>query len=297
VPAAAALKAIPVVAEDRGFVITLVRGDHRLNEIKLRNALGSDFRQAHPEEIESELGPPGFIGPVGTSVPVIRDAAIRGESYFAGANRPDAHLIGVAPGRDFASEEADIRAVEPGDLSPAGHAIEIEPAIEIANIFKLGTRYSEPLGATYLDETGNERPIVMGSYGIGPARIVAAAIEQRADDRGIVWPRSIAPWQIHLTALGRPGDDSVAAAASLYEDLRGTGAEVLFDDRDAGTGEKLTDAELIGCPLRLTVGPRGLAQGEIEAQLRATGAEHRLSRASAAAAALDLLSREEPERG
>ena len=161
-PAAAALKAIPVVAEDRGFVLTLVRGDHRLNEIKLRNALGSDFRQARPEEIESELGPPGFIGPVGASVPVIRDAAIRGESYFAGANRPDAHLIGVAPGRDFASEEADIRAVEPGDRSPAGHAIEIEPAIEIANIFKLGTRYSEPLGATYLDESGSERPIVMG---------------------------------------------------------------------------------------------------------------------------------------
>jgi prolyl-tRNA synthetase len=297
VPAAAALKAIPVVAEDRGFVLTLVRGDHRLNEIKLRNTLGSDFRQARPEEIEFELGPPGFIGPVGASVPVIRDAAIRGESYFAGANRPDAHLIGVAPGRDFASEEADIRAVEPGDLSPAGHAIEIEPAIEIANIFKLGTRYSEPLGATYLDESGSERPIVMGSYGIGPARIVAAAIEQRADDRGIVWPRSIAPWQIHLTALGRPGDDTVAAADSLYEDLRGTGAEVLFDDRDAGTGEKLTDAELIGCPLRLTVGPRGLAQGEIEAQLRATGAEHRFSRANAAAAALDLLSRGDPERG
>src|ERR687898_311482 len=130
VPAAAALKAIPVVAEDRGFVLTLVRGDHRLNEIKLRNALGSEFRQARPEEIESELGPPGFIGPVDASVPVIRDAAIPGESYFAGANRPDAHLIGVAPGRDFASEEADIRAVEPGDRSPAGHTIEIEPAIE-----------------------------------------------------------------------------------------------------------------------------------------------------------------------
>jgi len=291
VPTGAALKAIPVVVEGRGFVLTLLRGDHRLNEIKLRNVLGAEFRPARTEEIEAELGPPGFIGPVGASAPVIKDAAIRGEGYFVGANRPDTHLIGIVPDRDFSFEEADIRAVEAGDRSPGGHEIRLERAIEVGNIFKLGTRYSEPLGATYLDEGGAERPIVMGSYGIGPARIAAAAIEQRADERGIVWPRSIAPWQIQLVALGKAGDEVSAAAERIYEELRATGAEILYDDRDAGTGEKLTDAELLGCPLRLTVGPRGLAEGAIEAQVRETGVEERLGAANAAAAALDLLGR------
>src|SRR5918995_672580 len=291
VPAAAALKAIPVVVEGRGFVLTLLRGDHRLNELKLRNALGAEFRPAHREEIQAKLGPPGFIGPVGADVPVIKDAAIRGEGYFGGANTPDVHLIGISPGRDFEFEELDIRAVEAGDLGPGGHPIEIERAIEVAGIFKLGTFYSAPLGATYLDEDGAERPIVMGSYGIGPARIMAAAVEQRADERGIVWPRSIAPWQIHLVALGRAGDDTTAAAEQIYEQLRASGEGVLYDDREAGTGEKLTDAELLGCPLRLTVGPRALAEGVIEAQLRESGSEERLGAANGPAAALDLLER------
>jgi prolyl-tRNA synthetase len=291
VPAAAALKAIPVIVEDRGLVLTLVRGDHRLNEIKLRNALGADFRPARTEEIEAELGPPGFIGPVGANLPVLKDAAIDGEGYFAGANKPDTHLIGVSPGRDFTFEEADIRQVEEGDLSPGGHPIEIEPAIEVGNIFKLGTRYSEPLGATYLDEDGSERPIVMGSYGIGPARIMAAAIEQGADDRGIVWPRSIAPWQIHVVALGKLGDETLDAAAALYEELRGAGVEALLDDREAGTGEKLTDAELLGCPLRLVVGRRTLAEGEIEAQARRSGDDSRIAVDGAAGAAAELLER------
>jgi prolyl-tRNA synthetase len=291
VPAATALKAIPVVVEGGGFVLTLVRGDHRLNELKLRNAVGADYRPAHREEIEAKLGPPGFIGPVGADVRVIKDAAIQGEGYFGGANKPDMHLIGIKPGRDFEFEELDIRSVEAGDLGPGGHPIEIERAIEVAGIFKLGTFYSEPLGATYLDEGGAERPIVMGSYGIGPARIMAAAIEQRADERGIVWPRSIAPWQIHLVGLGRAADDTTAAAERIYDELRASGADVLYDDRDAGTGEKLTDAELLGCPLRLTVGPRALAEGMIEAQLRKSGAEERLDAASAGTVALDLLER------
>jgi prolyl-tRNA synthetase len=292
VSAGAALKAIPVIAEDRGFVLTLVRGDHRLNEIKLRNVLRADFRPARPEEIEAELGPAGFIGPVGASVPVIKDAAIQGAGYFGGANLPDAHLIGISPGRDFSFEEADIRVVEAGDRSAAGEGIAIEPAIEVGNIFKLGTRYSEPLGATFLDEDGTERPIVMGSYGIGPARIVAAAIEQRADEHGIVWPPSIAPWQLHLVTLGKGDVDVTTAADRLYEELLAAGVEVLYDDREAGTGEKLTDAELLGCPLRLTVGPRGIAEGEIEAQLRATGAEERIE-VGDTAAAIEMLTRTE----
>jgi prolyl-tRNA synthetase len=272
----AALKALPMVVDGRGMVLALVRGDHRLNEVKLANAMGAPARPAHTEEIEAELGPPGFIGPVGASVPVIKDAAIQGEGFFAGANRADTHLIGVSPGRDFAFEELDIRSVEAGDLAPGGHPIEIEPAIEVGQIFKLGTRYSEPLGATYLDESGAERPIVMGSYGIGPARTVAAAIEQGADDKGIVWPRSIAPWAVELVGLGRAGEETVTTAERIYSELIEAGVEVLFDDREAGPGEKLTDAELLGCPLRVVVGKRALAEGEVEAQERRSGAEHRL---------------------
>jgi prolyl-tRNA synthetase len=289
VPPGAALKAIPVVVEGRGMVLTLVRGDHRLNEFKLRNAIGEDFRQARAEEIEAELGPPGFIGPVGARMDVLKDAAIEGEGYFAGANKRDTHLIGVAPARDFAFEEVDIRSVEVGDLAPGGHPIEIERAIEVGNIFKLGTRYSEPFGANYLDEEGRERPIVMGCYGIGSARITAAAIEQGADERGIVWPAAIAPWQVHLVSLGRPGDEVAEAAEGLYRELTEGGVEVVFDDREAGPGEKLTDAELLGCPLRITVGRRALAEGAVETQLRASGEEGRLPVGEAAAAAPALI--------
>jgi prolyl-tRNA synthetase len=289
VPPGALIKAMPIVVEGRGLVLVLLRGDHRLNEIKLRNGMGTDFRQARPEEIEAELGPVGYIGPVGANLPIIVDAAITGDSYVCGANEPDAHLRGVDPGRDFEAYEMDVRTVEPGDTAPGGGSIEIEPAIEIGNIFKLGTRYSEPLGATYLDEEGAERAIVMGSYGIGPARVAAAAIEQRADERGIIWPAAIAPWRVHLVSLAKAGEEERVAADRLYDELREAGAEVLYDDRDAGPGEKLTDAELLGCPLRLVVGRRGLAEGIVEASERASGAEHKLPLEGAAAAALGVL--------
>jgi prolyl-tRNA synthetase len=290
VPAGAALKAMPMVVEGRGLVMVLVRGDHRLNEVKLANALGAQARQATAEEIDAEIGPPGFVGPVGAKVPVLKDAAIQGEGYFGGANRADHHLIGIRPGRDFSFEEVDVRTVEAGDTAPGGGTIEIVPAIEVGNIFKLGTRYSEALGATYLDESGTERPIVMGSYGIGPARILAAAIEQGADEQGIVWPRSISPFDVHLVSLSRKGDDDTAQASErLYGELEGAGLEVLYDDRVAGAGEKLTDAELLGCPLRLTVGPRALAEGEIEAQTRADGEDSRLPAGEAAERAAALL--------
>src|SRR5512133_617027 len=249
VPAGALIKALPVIVENRGMILALVRGDHRLNELKLRSLLRTEFRPAHPEEIDAELGPRGFVGPVGAELPVIKDAAIAGGGYVCGATRADAHLRGVEPGRDFSFEEADIRTVEAGDLAPGGGRIEIEPAIEVAGIFKLGTRYSEPLGATYLDEQGREQAIVMGSYGIGPARVIAAAIEQGADERGIVWPPAIAPWAVHLVSLARADEAERGAADELYEQLRTEGIEVIYDDRDAGPGEKLTDAELLGCPL------------------------------------------------
>ena len=292
-PAGALVKSMPVVVEGRGMVLVLLRGDHRLNEIKLRNALGAEFRPANSEEIEAELGPVGFVGPVGAKLPVVKDAAIQGDSFVTGANRADTHLRGVRPGRDFEFEELDVRTVEAGDTVPGGGRIEIEPAIEVGNIFKLGSRYSEPLGATYLDEGGIERPIVMGSYGIGPARIVAAAIEQRADDRGIVWPAALAPWQVQLVSLAKAGEAERESADDLYEQLRAAGAEVLYDDRDAGPGEKLTDAELLGCPLRVVVGRRGLAKGVVEASERAGGAEHELPVEEAGERALALLQGED----
>jgi prolyl-tRNA synthetase len=274
----ALIKSMPVVADDGELILVLVRGDHRLNEIKLANHLGGGVRQARPEEIEAKIGPVGFVGPVGADVRTLMDEAIVGSGLVTGANRPDAHLIGVEPGRDFGFEPCDVRTVEAGDLTAAGDRIEIEAAIEVGNIFKLGTYYSEPLGATYLDPEGVERPIVMGSYGIGPARIVAAVVEQRADELGICWPPAIAPWEVHVCALGRGGDEVAETAEGLYDALVASGIETLLDDRaGAGTGEKLTDAELVGCPLRITVGKRGLADGVVEAKTRAAGEEERIA--------------------
>jgi prolyl-tRNA synthetase len=288
-PRGAFIKTLPIIVEGRGMVLVLLRGDHRLNEIKLRNGMKSDFRQARAEEIEEQLGPVGYLGPVGSGLPIIKDAALTGASYVSGANKPNTHLRGIDPSRDFESHKMDVRTVEAGDTAPGGGEIKIEAAIEVGNIFKLGTRYSEPLGATYLDEDGIEKPIVMGSYGIGPARIVAASIEQGADERGIVWPQAIAPWAIHLVSLAKAGEPERDAADRLYEELQSAGAEVLYDDRDAGPGEKLTDAELLGCPLRIVAGRRGLAEGVVEASERATGAEHKLPLEDAAAQALSLL--------
>jgi prolyl-tRNA synthetase len=267
VPTGTLLKAFPVVAQGRGLVLVLVRGDHRVNEIKLANALGATFRPATDEEMRERIGPPGFVGPVGANVHVLLDDAVADGGYVVGANEPDHHLRGVEPGRDFAFERGDVRAVEAGDTVD-GNPITIEPAIEVGNIFKLGTRYSEPLGATYLDEAGAEQLVWMGSYGIGPARIAAAAVEQFGDEKGIAWPRALAPWDIEVVALGKAGSDEQAAGERLYEELTAAGYAVLLDDRDAGPGAKFADAELLGCPLRLTIGRRSLQSGNAEAQIR-----------------------------
>ncbi len=272
----ALLKAFPVIAAPAGgderLVLVVLRGDHHVNEIKLATALGASVRPARAEEIEASVGPPGFIGPVepAEDVEIVLDSAVAGGApgaYVTGANRPDEHLRGVVPGRDFAFREADVRTVQDGDTI-GGAAIAIEPAIEIGNIFKLGTRYSVPLGASYLDESGAEQPIWMGSYGIGPARIVAAAVEQYADEHGISWPRSLAPFDVHLVGLGKADSPEREAADRVYEVLRGGELDVLYDDRDLGPGEKFADAELLGCPLRLTVGRKSLESGEIEVQIR-----------------------------
>src|SRR6185437_8945258 len=228
---------------------------------------GAGFRPAREEEFAQRIGPAGYIGPVGIDVPILLDDAVQPGSYITGANQENAHLRGVEPGRDFPFKRADVRSVVAGDTVD-GHPIRIEPAIEVGNIFKLGTRYSERLGATYLDESGKAQLIWMGSYGLGPARLAAAAVEQYADENGISWPRSMAPWDVHLVGLGKAGSEEREVAERLYAELQESGLDVLYDDRDAGPGEKFADAELLGVPLRLTVGRRTLAAGEVEAQVR-----------------------------
>ncbi|HUZ83200.1 MAG TPA: proline--tRNA ligase [Gaiellales bacterium] len=284
VDAAATAKAMPVVAGEQ-LVLALVRGDHRLHELKLATALQTAARPAHADEIRAAFGAePGSIGPAGVSVRVLADEALRHGQYVGGANRTGWHLRGLEAGRDFAAEFHDLREVAEGDGCPicGDGVLRIEPAIEVGHIFKLGTRYSEPLGATYLDESGSEHPIVMGSYGIGLARIVAAAVEQHHDDAGIAWPSAIAPFDVHLVAIGGPDDPQRPPARALEAELVRRGLRVLFDDRSVGPGAKFKDAELIGIPVRVTAGKRTVADGTVDVQERASRDQHTVTLAGAA---------------
>jgi prolyl-tRNA synthetase len=272
-PPARLAKSVVAVAED-GPVLALVRGEHALHDRKLARIVGP-HRPAHPEEIREWFGAdPGSLGPVGipaaSRVRVIADETIARGHYVTGANRDGVHVRGVVLGRDFDAEVHDIRHVLPGEGSTASGAdLVLEPVIEVGNIFKLGTRYSEALGATYLDADGRERPIVMGCYGIGPGRIAAAAIEQGHDEAGIVWPRAIAPFDVHLVLIGGPDTPQAELADRLYEELSDLGLEVLYDDRaDTKPGEKFVEAELLGCPVRVTIGARTLPDGPVEVQGR-----------------------------
>jgi prolyl-tRNA synthetase len=270
----ATAKAMPVVADQR-VVLALVRGDDRLNEMKLLEALGEDFRPAEPEEIRRAFGAGGgSIGPVGVSVEVIADETLREGQYVVGANRDDIHLRGVQASRDYEPRFADLREIREGDACPnCGGHLHLQVAIEVGHIFKLETKYSAPLGATFLDEDGSEKPLAMGSYGIGPGRVMAAAVEQHHDENGIVWPREIAPYDVHVVALPGAEEQAEEAARALDE----AGAEVLLDDRDARAGEKFADADLIGLPLRVTVGKKTLDDGAVDVRDRKTGEERRVA--------------------
>jgi prolyl-tRNA synthetase len=224
--------------------------------------------------VEGDVGMMGGSGAHEYMAPCAagEDRVALAEGYAANLEvalrHPDIREIAVHPSAGDPSDAPAQAIADSPTYALGDQPLTIEPAIEIANIFKLGTRYSEPLGARYLDEHGEEHAIWMGCYGIGPARIVAAAVEQYADEHGISWPRALAPFAVHLVALGKPGTPERDAADGVYETLRGGGVEVLYDDRELGAGEKFADAELLGCPLRLTVGRRSLESGEIEAQLR-----------------------------
>jgi prolyl-tRNA synthetase len=274
VDAAATSKAMPVVKPDGTLVLGLVRGDDRLNEMKMMGVLGSDYRPASDDEIRAGFGASGgSLGPVGVSVEVVADEALREGQYVTGANFDGRHLRGVQAGRDFDARFADLREAREGDTCPkCGGALRFQVAIEVGHIFKLGTHYSAPLGATYLDESGRERPIVMGSYGIGPGRIMAAAVEQNHDEHGIAWPRSIAPFDVHVVAL--PGLE--AQASEVERLLTDAGREVLVDDRDQRAGEKFADADLVGCPVRVIIGRKTLEDDSVDVRERATGADSRV---------------------
>ena len=277
---AATSKAMPVVRDDGVLVLALVRGDDRLEEAKLAAALGQGFRPAQEDEIRKAFGAdPGSLGPVGFRGEVVADEALREGQYVAGANRTGWHLRGVEQGRDFAARFADIREPKHGDACPrCGGALRFQTAIEVGHIFKLGTRYAEPLGATYLDEDGTARTIVMGSYGIGPGRVMAAAVEQSHDDNGIVWPDALAPYAIHVLSLGGTGERVAEEAAAVAQALADAGHDVLLDDRDARPGEKFADADLLGCPRRVTIGRKTLEDGAVDVRRRADGTDARIAR-------------------
>jgi len=262
-----------------GPVLAVVRGDQSLHEKKLARFLGAEVRPAHPDEVKTWFGAPvGFIGPVDVKVPIVADECLRDGAYVAGANRDGFHLSGVRPGADFAARFADLHVVQSGEqCGQCAGELTIERVIEVGNIFKLGTKYSVPLRAVFLDEAGQERPIVMGSYGIGPARIAAAAMEQSHDADGIVWPWSIAPYEVHLLPVNTKDQSQAGTAETLYTELRDAGVEVLLDDRDERPGVKFKDADLIGIPIRVTVGTALVKDGVVEVRTRRRREDRRVS--------------------
>ena len=265
---AATSKAMPVMVAERP-VLALIRGDDRLNEEKLVTTLGEAYRPATDEEIRAVYGAGGgSLGPLGVTIDVVADEALREGQFVAGANRDGWHLRGVQAGRDYNPRFADIRQANAGDACPeCGGKLLEQTAIELGHIFKLGTFYSTRLEATFLDEDGEQKPLVMGSYGIGPARAMAAIVEQHHDDRGIAWPRSVAPYDVHIVVLAGMDAYGDEAAAALHE----AGFAVLLDDRDARAGEKFADADLIGCPFRVTVGRKAAEDGTVDLRERAKG--------------------------
>lgn len=276
-------------------VVVLVRGDHEVNENKLNRVAGSRLELAAPDVIRKLTGAEvGFAGPhtldksgvqyrliVDQAVSIMRNAA-------TGANKTDYHVTNVNPGRDFALtgahvKVADVRNVVDGDLSPTGSGspIRLKKAIEIGHVFKLGTKYSDAMKATFLDKDGKPKPLIMGCYGIGLNRIMAAAIEAHHDESGIVWPKSIAPFSVLIIALDPRETEVMDTAEQLYNELTTAGVDVLFDDRDERAGFKFKDADLIGIPIRITVGRKALAEGVVEVKARASAEVEKLAPAKA----------------
>ena len=271
-----------VYMNDGKAVLILMQGNEDVNESKLTKVLGGIVRPGHPEELLEITGADaGSIGPIGFNGKIIADLKLKDRNnLFSGANKNDYHIGGIDLKRDLPDRQAgvpsfgyaDLRTVQSGEGCPnCDNNLEVFTAIELGHIFKLGTKYSESLGALYLDEKGEEHPIVMGSYGIGVERIMACYIEQNHDDKGIIWNKALTPFDIHLIALNLKNDNVVSTSEKLYADLKNAGYEVLFDDRDAAAGFKFNDADLLGMPVQIIVGEKKLKENKCEVKIRKTG--------------------------
>lgn len=262
---------------DEKFVLVLVRGDHEVNDVKLKNLYqASVVELASAEETEQVMGvSPGFLGPIGASdkVEIVADYAVQAVvNGICGANENDLHYIGVNPDRDFTvTKYEDIRFIQEGDPSPDGKGrIKFAKGIEVGHVFKLGTRYSEAMKAEFLDEKGKTNPIIMGCYGIGVSRLLSAVVEQFHDENGIIWPNKLAPFEVHLIPVNMKNEEQVKVAEQIYHDLQAKGYEVLYDDRAERAGVKFADSDLIGIPVRITVGKRA-GEGIVEVKERKSG--------------------------
>ena len=294
VPAEAQIKTLVYIAEDKP-VIVLVRGDDEANEAKLAGALGTGiFRAAEAEEIHAALGAhPGSLGAVGVEgIPVFADEVLRdGAGMTTGANEDGFHIKNVNVGRDLGDVQwVDVRTVREGELSEAGQPLKIQRAIEVGHVFKLGTKYSESLESSFLDEGGKRLPPVMGCYGLGVTRTLQAVIEYSNDENGIIWPVNVAPYSVCITPLASDPDGEVMQAAlKLHDELEGRGVDVLLDDRDERAGAKFKDSELIGIPVRVAIGAKSLANGEMELTLRREGGKEAVPVSSIVERVLGLL--------
>lgn len=260
-----------LLISNNGPLLALVRGDQELHEKKMKRIIG-DYRPAQKQEVKEILGiEAGFIGPMKHKIKIIADTCLKEGVYVSGANKSQYHAKGIRPDKDFIAEWHDIHIAKEGDLCPkCSNPLRIERAIEIGNIFKLGTKYSLPLKAFYLDEKGQEKPLVMGSYGIGPARIAAAVIEQNYDRDGIIWPKSIAPFDVEILPLNINDSNTIDIAENIYYKLIERNIDVLIDDRDERAGVKFKDADLIGIPIHIIIGEKNLKEGLVEIKDRKT---------------------------
>ncbi|NOZ13504.1 MAG: proline--tRNA ligase [Acidobacteria bacterium] len=289
------IKTMIFVAEDGTPVAVLVRGDHEVNEVKVRNFLGLNALELADEETirAATGGPSGFSGPVGLNIRILADYAVREmENAVTGANEKDMHWLNVNPERDFkVSEYGDFRLAEEGEQCPRCEEGRYEQfkGIEVGQVFRLGTKYSESMDCRFLDENGKEKPAVMGCYGIGVGRTAAAAIEQNNDENGIIWPVNIAPFDVMILNLDVRDEDVSIAARTIEEKLEEMSFEVLYDDRDVRAGFKFKDADLIGLPLQVIVGKRGLKEGVVEVKVRRTGDREKVAPAEVPRKVVELL--------
>ena len=295
VPVAKTIKAVAFQTEKDELILTFVRGDHEVNDVKVINAVGAiDLHMADESAITAAGGVAGFMSPIGIKkgTKIVVDSTVM-EMYnaVAGANEVDVHYKNVNPKRDFGEViVTDIRMIQEGDACPrCGKPVKMTRGIEAGQVFTLGTKYSEALQATFLDENGREKPLIMGCYGIGVSRTMAAAIEQNNDEYGIIWPRAIAPYEVLVVPVNAKTPEQLALAEEIYTELQQAGADVLLDDRKERAGVKFKDADLIGYPLRVTIGPKALEEDQIEVKIRKNGETYNFTREEYKEKVLELL--------